>query len=117
MPWTQNASIACFSSYDFKRFDANIPLIKGHTGNITDLGFSPFHDNLLGSASEDGKIKLWVIPEGGLYEHVEEEDLELIVHTKKALCIRWHHIAENLLASYSIDNTVRIWDVSTGTSA
>ena len=92
-------------------------MIKGHLGGITDLGFSPFYENLLASSSEDGKIKLWLIPEGGLTEHVKEEDMELLGHTKKALAIRWHHIVENLLASYSIDNTVKIWDVSSGKTA
>lgn len=30
MAWTQTASIAVWNATDFKRFDANIPLIKGH---------------------------------------------------------------------------------------
>jgi WD40 repeat protein len=117
MGWTQNSSIAVFSTYDFKRFDANIPLIKGHNGAITDLGFSPFHETLLASASEDGLVKLWVLPEEGLTEHIKEEDMELRGHTKKVLALRWHHIAENLMATYSFDNNVKIWDVSAGTAS
>ena len=42
VPWKSNASIAVFSAYDFKRFDASIPLVKGHKGAITDVAFSPF---------------------------------------------------------------------------
>jgi hypothetical protein len=60
-------------------------LIKGHTGAITDVAFSPFVDQLLGSTSEDGTTKLWVIPEGGITEHVKEWDAELKGHTHKVL--------------------------------
>ena len=42
LPWKANSSIAVFPAYDFKRFDNHIPLIKGHTGTITDVSFSPF---------------------------------------------------------------------------
>lgn len=117
MAWTQASSIAVWSANDFKRFDANIHLIKGHQGGITDLSFSPFNDHLLASASEDGKVKLWVIPEGGLTDHVKEEDMCLSGHTKKALSIRWHNSVENLIATAAIDNTVKIWDVTTGQCA
>lgn len=117
MAWTQASSIAVWGANNFKRFDANIPLIKGHQGAITDLSFSPFHDQLLASASEDGKVKLWMIPEGGLTEHVKEDDMSLVGHSKKALSVRWHNSVENLLASSAIDNTVKVWDVSCGKAA
>lgn len=57
-------------AYDFKRLDANVPLIKGHNGAIMDFDFSPFNDNLLATASEDGTVKLWVIPEDGITTEV-----------------------------------------------
>ncbi len=63
-----------FPAYDFKRFDNNIFLIKGHKGNITDCDFSKFNDSLLATASEDGTIKLWLVPEGGLTQHLAECD-------------------------------------------
>lgn len=74
-----------FPAYDFKRFDNHILLVKGHTGSITDVGFSPFVEQLLASSSEDGTTKLWVIPEGGISDHVKEWDGELKGHTKKVL--------------------------------
>jgi WD40 repeat protein len=85
LPWKANSSIAVFPAYGFRRFDNNIHLIKGHTGAITDVAFSPFVDQLLGSASEDGTTKLWVIPEGGITDHVKEWDAELKGHTHKVL--------------------------------
>ena len=117
MAWTQASSIAVWGGTDFKRFDANIPLIKGHQGAVTDLMFSPFHNNLLASSSEDGKVKLWVIPDGGLTQHLKEEDMCLTGHSKKALSVRWHNSVENLMSTGANDNTVKIWDVSCGKMA
>ena len=59
--WVTTSSIAVFGAYDFKRFYQDMPLIKGHSGNVTDLQWSPFQDKLLASASDDSTIKLWVI--------------------------------------------------------
>lgn len=117
MPYAQNASIAVWKTTDFKRFDASLPLIKGHAAGITDLTFSPFHDQLLASSSEDGKVKLWMIPDEGVTEHIMQEDMALVGHTRKVMVLRWHNSVENLLASSAIDNTIRIWDVSQGKSA
>jgi WD40 repeat protein len=58
-----------------------------------------------------------VIPEGGLNGHVKDEDMCLSGHTKKALSVRWHNSVENLIATAAIDNTVKIWDVTTGQAA
>lgn len=59
--WHTTSSIAVFGTYDYKRFDQTVPLIKGHAGSINDLQWNPFQDKLLASASDDSTIKLWVI--------------------------------------------------------
>lgn len=58
-------------AYDYKRLEADVPLIRGHAGPVVDFDFSPFNDNLLATASEDGTVKLWVIPEDGITEDVK----------------------------------------------
>jgi coronin-1B/1C/6 len=117
MAWTNAASVAVWKTTDFRRFEVTLPLIKGHAGAITDLSFSPFHDHLLASASEDGKIQLWMIPEDGLTQHITQEDMALAGHSKKVMNIKWHNSVEGLLASSSIDNTVKVWDVNQGKCA
>lgn len=69
--------IAVQKAFDYKRLDATLPLIKGHSGPVVDFDFSPFNDNLLATASEDGTVKLWVIPEDGITQDVKEWDAEL----------------------------------------
>jgi len=44
-------------------------------------------ENLLATTAEDGTAKLWVIPEGGITEHVKEADVELRGHTKKVMAV------------------------------
>lgn len=75
------------------------------------MQFCPFVNNLLASAADDGKVKLWVIPEGGFADHESESDATLSGHTKKVVAIQWHRSADNTLFSTGMDNTVRIWDV------
>ena len=45
---------------------SQFPLVAGHSRQVTDFTFSPFHDYKLITGSEDGLVKLWDIPEEGL---------------------------------------------------
>lgn len=89
-----------------------MPLIKGHAGPVTDFDFSPFNESLLATASEDGLIKMWVIPEEGIVKDVTECDAELRGHAKKLIFAKFHPSANYTIASSSADNTIRIWDVT-----
>ena len=39
-------------------------------GNILDFDFDPFNTHRLVCANEDGTVKVWIVPEGGLLEQV-----------------------------------------------
>lgn len=65
----------------------------------------------MATASDDGMIKLWLIPDEGIKSNVAESDGDLAGHTKKVTGLRWHRTADNLIASHAADSTVRIWDV------
>ena len=95
----------------FEKLSMNMPLICGHKGVVQDLDFSPFHDNLLASASMDGSLKLWMIPDGGLTEHMTNFDADLKGHTKKVMLMKWHPTASFTIASTGLDGTLKIWDI------
>ena len=99
-------------AYEYKRLEADVPLIKGHAGQVIDFDFSPFNDNLLATASEDGTIKLWLIPEEGITEDVFDSDAELRGHSKKIILSKFHPSSDYTLASCAADSAVRIWDIS-----
>jgi len=90
-----------------------VPLITGHKGAVLDLEFSPFHDNIIATVSEDCYGKIWVIPPG--FTGTEEKESQLLKgHQRKVGNVSWNPIAENVLATGGTDYLVKIWDVSTG---
>lgn len=103
--------IAVQKAYDYKKLEADIPLFKGHAGPVVDFEFSPFNDNLLATASEDGTVKLWVIPEDGLTKDVLEWNAELNSGSKKLVFSKFHPSADYTLATSGLDTTVRVWDI------
>lgn len=104
--------IAVQPAQQYKRYEMDLPLIHGHAGPITDFDFSPFNENLLATASEDGLVKMWIIPDEGIQKDHHNHDIELRGHSKKVQLLRFHPNADYTLASAGSDNTVRIWDVA-----
>ena len=75
------------------------------------MSFSPFHDNILATASADATVKLWSIPDEGLSANVDKWDADLDEHVKKVNLLQWNPSCEYNLASSDIGGTVKIWDV------
>lgn len=98
------------------KVDPKLPLITGHKGAVLDIEFSPFHDSLLASVSEDGTGKIWGIPEGGLTANMTDPLQTLTGHKRKVGTIRFNPIADNIVATSSGDFSVKIWDVEKGTA-
>jgi len=92
------------------------PLVTGHSGEVLDIEFSPFHDDIVASCSDDGYCKLWKIPEGGLTEPMNNAVQSLSGHRRKVGTLNFNPIANNVIATTSTDYTVKIWDVEKGTS-
>ncbi|RSL65602.1 hypothetical protein CEP54_004104 [Fusarium duplospermum] len=99
-----------------------IPLFRGHTASVLDTDWNPFNDNIIASASEDGKVFIWEVPKGFTL-HTDAEDIvdvapvsKLAGHSRKVGQVLFNPSAENILASASGDFTVKIWDVGTGQS-
>lgn len=97
-----------------------LPLFRGHTGPVLDTDWNPFNDDVIASASDDGKVFLWKVPENfSLHTDAEEpQDVAPVAkfagHTRKVGHVLWNPSAENVLASSSGDYLVKIWDVEHG---
>lgn len=97
-----------------------LPLFRGHTAAVLDTDWSPFNDSLIASASDDGKVFIWKVPEGfALHTDAEEPAdvapvAKLSGHLRKVGHVLFNTAAENVLASASGDYTVKLWDVEAG---
>lgn len=90
------------------------PLVTGHSGDVLDIEFNPFNDNIVASVSEDCYAKIWAIPDGGLKENMTTPVQNLSGHKKKVGTLNFHPLANNVLATSSADSTVKVWDIETG---
>jgi len=90
------------------------PLVTGHSGEVLDLEFSPFNDDIIASVSDDGYAKIWKIPDGGLTEALNTPVQSLSGHKRKVGTVNFNPIANNVLATSSADYTVKIWNIETG---
>jgi len=90
------------------------PLVTGHSAEVLDIEFNPFHDSLVGSCSEDGYCKIWRIPDGGLSEAMNTPVQSLSGHRRKVGTLNFNPIASNVIATTSTDYTVKVWDIEKG---
>lgn len=49
-------SVTCTSLLQFGRIDPHYPKVCGHQGNVLDIKWNPFHDNIIASCSEDSSV-------------------------------------------------------------
>mmetsp|Transcript_5170 Transcript_5170/g.6885 ORF Transcript_5170/g.6885 Transcript_5170/m.6885 type:complete len:446 (+) Transcript_5170:63-1400(+) len=107
-------SLGIFDLEKTGKMPAVVPVLSGHVGAVFDFEFSPFHQNLIATGSDDCTIMLWQIPDGGLTESLHKPLVTMQGHQKKIVLMRFHPSADNVLATGSSDHTVKLWDVQSG---
>jgi coronin-1B/1C/6 len=72
---------------EYGRIPHDTPTFKGHTAAIQDLEFSPFHLDVLATASADKTIKLWEMPPGKKEDLADQCTGTLSGHSKKVMLL------------------------------
>ena len=83
---------------------------------MLDLAWNPFNDQIIASSSEDGTIKIWEIPEGGLLTNLTTPLLTFDYHQRRCSNIQWHPVASNVLMSVSQDPSIVVWNLEDGSA-
>uniref|UniRef100_A0A8C5UAL3 Coronin n=1 Tax=Malurus cyaneus samueli TaxID=2593467 RepID=A0A8C5UAL3_9PASS len=96
------------------RIEPNYPKVCGHQGNVLDIKWNPFIENIIASCSEDTSVRIWEIPEGGLKRNMTEAVLELYGHSRRVGLLEWHPTTNNILLSAGYDYKVLIWNLEVG---
>ena len=69
---------------------------------------------MLATASNDGTVKVWIVPEdGGMHADLQDSEAyaSLADHTKAVNFCKWNPNASFVLASASRDQSLKIWDI------
>jgi len=100
IPWQGGGGTFTVKLHDEQgRVSMNTPIYKGHSGPLQDMEFSPFHINMLATASGDATLRLWTMPEGSLTASTDQAAAVLRGHSKRVMLMQWHPAAEFTLAS------------------
>uniref|UniRef100_A0A8K9UU58 Coronin n=1 Tax=Oncorhynchus mykiss TaxID=8022 RepID=A0A8K9UU58_ONCMY len=95
------------------RIDPHHPKVCGHQGNVLDIKWNPFFENIIASCSEDSSV-IWEIPEGGLRRNMTEAMMELYGHSRRVGLIEWHPTSSGILFSAGYDYKILIWNLEIG---
>jgi WD40 repeat protein len=89
---------------------ASLLELKGHTGPIECVAFSPDGTRIVtgGGGEQDHKALVWDATTGAVL-------LELKGHTSGILCVAFSPDSKRIVTG-SVDRTVRVWDAKTGTA-
>uniref|UniRef100_H3B3J1 Coronin n=1 Tax=Latimeria chalumnae TaxID=7897 RepID=H3B3J1_LATCH len=96
------------------RIDPHYSKVCGHQGNVLDIKWNPFFENIIASCSEDTSVRIWQIPDGGLKRNMTEAVLELYGHSRRIGLIEWHPTSNNILFSAGYDYKILIWNLDIG---
>ncbi|XP_047508009.1 coronin-7 isoform X2 [Pieris napi] len=83
-----------------------------HPAALQDFAFDPFRPERLLVACDDGAIREWIVPDGGLTAPTSEPERTFAAHADKIYAIRFHPTASDLLATAAHDHSVKIWDLA-----
>ncbi|GBP51830.1 Coronin-7 [Eumeta japonica] len=106
------SSLAVLPLDDCGRKSKAMPLLHAHSDTITDMQFSPFHDGLLLTGSQDSLVKVWHIPHDGLKESLSNAECTLSQKQRRVENVGFHPVADGLIHVAS-GHDLALWDLTT----
>ncbi|XP_055684554.1 coronin-7 isoform X2 [Lutzomyia longipalpis] len=104
-------SLAVLPIDDCGRKSKTMPLLHAHSDTVTDLEFSPFHDGILATGSQDCLVKIWHIPPKGLTTSITNPECTFSHKQRRIERVGFHPTADCLLHSTSA-GTINLWDIT-----
>ncbi|CAG9782241.1 unnamed protein product [Diatraea saccharalis] len=105
------SSMAVLPLDDCGRKSKTMPLLHAHSDTITDMEFSPFHDGLLLTGSQDSLVKIWHIPPEGLKESLSTPECTLSQKQRRVENVGFHPAADGLIHVAS-GHEFALWDLT-----
>jgi len=102
----------------FGKVEPGCPIVNGHKSAVCDVSFSPFHSNIMATASNDCTIKIWSLPSEGasVIPAMGEGDASFSfgVYRNAIRTITFHPTIGGLLCSTFVDQSIRLLDIQHG---
>ncbi|KAJ3159447.1 Coronin-7 [Geranomyces michiganensis] len=84
--------------------------------DLLDFHLNPFDPTMILTANDDGKVRLWNVPQNGLENHCGEPKLSFTAHTNRTSIVMLHPTIQDLILSASPEQgapTVKLWNLRT----
>jgi hypothetical protein len=104
--------IAVFEAKRPGRIPDGVTPVLINACNVMDFAFDPFNTSRLVAACDDGRVRVWQIPEGGLVQQINDPEADFLAHSDKIQLVKFHPLAKDVLLTAAFDRTVKIWDLS-----
>jgi coronin-1B/1C/6 len=111
IPWMGNGCIAIIPLTQKGAINPELPLIEFEENIINDFNFHPFNNYLLVSASNDGIIAFWKIPEEGLTENIHIPIKTIKASEKRLLTVDFHNLASDVMLTIDSNKIIKLWDI------
>jgi len=82
-----------------------------NSGTVMDFDFDPFDNARLVCTTDEGMLNVWIVPEGGLVEPVNEPAAQVLAHGDKVSIVKFNPVAKDIVATASYDGTIKIWSL------
>lgn len=111
VPWAAPGCVSVLPISNKGAVNSDGPLIVHEENTVNEFNFSPFDENLLATACQDGTVQLWQIPEGGLTESLTNPSGKLTISDKRVLSVDFHPLAKNVITTSDAGKAVKIFDI------